>query len=763
MSEEVRAKARDDESRAAATTRPSTEQGDTETVAPAAAPINGAPDAVTAALTYLRRGFSIFPLRPRSKQPAVKIARFLSGEQRMSEDEAREFWTANPEAGIAIVMGAPSGLVAIDCDVRNGADLEAARRDCPTGLIARTGGGGLHLFVRHPGGHVPKGKTARPGVDRQADGSYVVAAPSIHPSGTRYEWESFGGPGELPAWAIEKPVPPAALPQGEPNEPWVANTLAHPEQCERGTQDETLTRLAWWAAGSLDQDIAESILTTWALALWPGNERDPWTPQHVKAKLTSAYEKRAREFVVEGGAGGSMEAAKRPVFSVVSLRDLNAKLSALEYLLRPVWLCEGWVGLGPNLIAGPSHVGKTWLLLDLAVSVSTGRPFLGRYPVERGPVIYVAAEDGEQMLRDRTLAVWAGKIEQEHRTAIRTLQEAASQLEKMSAFPEGGLPGVLNTLSCALSQVQLSTNAATPAGLAQDIRTAIAAEAGMLSSPSEDAQVLVDLRQFGPIPDNLFFYTGGGFRFGSEEWERAFLAAAQAIRPRLVVFDPLKDLVSGKISANWMVEAVEYVSMFRRLRDEFQCASVVVHHSGKDSTRRGTDAAVNANSLFTASFDSRWIIAEAGDRSGVITRRSKLGPPQPRMAYTYTVEPEEDCPTGYVFFELEEMSEREAYERTRPLSERMEVEAQADSRAETIWQVLRDHGPLSETKIEQQLRARHVPIRSGTVGQYLKQLEQGGRVEQEGATRRGGARPWRAVGTSPQASSPAPLETRGEG
>src|SRR5437879_3460240 len=215
MSEEVGANAPNDESPEAATPRPSTNGSSSETIDQTGASVNAN---LGAALSYLRRGWSCFPLVPRTKRPLIKIESFLSGERRLTEDEVRTIWTANPEAGVAIVMGAPSGLDCLDVDPRNGGDLEQTARDCPTGLAAQTGGGGLHLFVRHPGGHVPKGKTSRPGVDRQSDGSYVVAAPSIHPgTGEPYRWLNEGEPGVLPEWAREKP---AAASPSEKAEEW---------------------------------------------------------------------------------------------------------------------------------------------------------------------------------------------------------------------------------------------------------------------------------------------------------------------------------------------------------------------------------------------------------------------------------------------------------------------------------------------------------------------------------------------------------------
>ena len=44
-----------------------------------------------------------------------------------------------------------------------------------------------------------------------------------------------------------------------------------------------------------------------------------------------------------------------------------------------------------NLIVGESQAGKTFLALDLAVAIASGRPFFGQ-PTTRGGVLYIAAE-----------------------------------------------------------------------------------------------------------------------------------------------------------------------------------------------------------------------------------------------------------------------------------------------------------------------------------------------------------------------------------
>jgi hypothetical protein len=53
---------------------------------------------------------------------------------------------------------------------------------------ASTGGGGRHLYFAHPGEMLHNRVGLAPGVDLRGDGGYVVAPPSVHPSGTPYGW-----------------------------------------------------------------------------------------------------------------------------------------------------------------------------------------------------------------------------------------------------------------------------------------------------------------------------------------------------------------------------------------------------------------------------------------------------------------------------------------------------------------------------------------------------------------------------------------------
>ena len=64
-------------------------------------------------MELIDRGWSIIPIRPDTKRPAVQWKEFQN--RQCTEDEASLWWSSN-EYDIAIVTGALSGIVVVDCD-----------------------------------------------------------------------------------------------------------------------------------------------------------------------------------------------------------------------------------------------------------------------------------------------------------------------------------------------------------------------------------------------------------------------------------------------------------------------------------------------------------------------------------------------------------------------------------------------------------------------------------------------------------------------
>jgi len=67
--------------------------------------------------------------------------------------------------------------------------LEATHGKLPDTVTAVTGSGGRHYVFKYPQGRsIPNKTKFAPGLDTRSTGGLIVAAPSIHVSGNRYEW-----------------------------------------------------------------------------------------------------------------------------------------------------------------------------------------------------------------------------------------------------------------------------------------------------------------------------------------------------------------------------------------------------------------------------------------------------------------------------------------------------------------------------------------------------------------------------------------------
>jgi hypothetical protein len=164
-----------------------------------------------AALWYASNGVPVFRLVPKAKDPLEGSHGHLDATTDLAI--VAEWWREMPRANIGIPMRT-ADLVAIDIDPRNGGPAE---RDefirlygpIPDTAEQTTGGGGRHIIFRQPKGNLKLPAMLGPGVDVK-DNGYVVAAPSVHPSGRRYGWDGIEGarallhPADLPAWFLKR-------------------------------------------------------------------------------------------------------------------------------------------------------------------------------------------------------------------------------------------------------------------------------------------------------------------------------------------------------------------------------------------------------------------------------------------------------------------------------------------------------------------------------------------------------------------------------
>jgi len=141
-----------------------------------------------AALAYRQLGLSIIPLpfKARDKKPIIKWKRWQT--ERADEAQIRK-WFGRGQHGLAIITGGVSGLVVIDTDTAE-AEAWAAENLPATPWVVQTAKG-LHRCYRYPDHEIktkirPDSEPGRLGIDIKAEGGYVIAPPSIHPSGVKY-------------------------------------------------------------------------------------------------------------------------------------------------------------------------------------------------------------------------------------------------------------------------------------------------------------------------------------------------------------------------------------------------------------------------------------------------------------------------------------------------------------------------------------------------------------------------------------------------
>ncbi|HZQ49722.1 MAG TPA: AAA family ATPase [Candidatus Dormibacteraeota bacterium] len=84
---------------------------------------------------------------------------------------------------------------------------------------------------------------------------------------------------------------------------------------------------------------------------------------------------------------------------------IDARVLLAAELREPKAVVPGIVHEGLNILAGKPKTGKSWLALDTAVAIASGGRALGRIPVIRGGVLYLALEDTQRRLQERLRAI----------------------------------------------------------------------------------------------------------------------------------------------------------------------------------------------------------------------------------------------------------------------------------------------------------------------------------------------------------------------
>ena len=243
------------------------------------------------------------------------------------------------------------------------------------------------------------------GVDIRGEGGYIVAPPSIHPNGRRYEWEQ--GPSDCEIAEADSRVVNFLL--GPVPAGWEKQTFTAPETIPEGERTSTMIRLIGsLKAKGLDDEAIKA-------AVGAENEKKcapPLTDQELEKTVFPALMRgwQAEKPYTAVCDGGKFRQQKNHSLEMVAMDTAEEK--------APDWLIlEYMPRFQITSLAGDGGSGKTTVWCALAAAVSNGEtPFLLEglgipFKDEPKKVMFFSAEDSFEYTLKRRLRKNGAKLE----------------------------------------------------------------------------------------------------------------------------------------------------------------------------------------------------------------------------------------------------------------------------------------------------------------------------------------------------------------
>lgn len=323
-----------------------------------------------AAKAYVAQGFSVIPINFGTKMPA--ISSWEQFQKRLpSETELRDWFQTSGPKNIAIITGKVSNIVVVDQDGPEGM-RSAHKLGINSAYEAITPSGGKHAYFRHPGFEVRNTIKSLPGIDLRGDGGYVLAAPSVF-NGKRYFWAKRGEmPVYVPLQQEKKILSPAPV--------YTAIT--------QGERHKALVSLA----GSMRRRGMEYASILAALRIENETKCQPplgdYDVSHI-ADSVSKYQPCATNMSI-------CSPVVQPETTTFSVKEIIAAPRSVTWVVDQRIPKESI-----TIIGGMQGLGKTWLLLDLALELQVGKKWLGKHLTQVGKVLYIDEESSVSLLKSR--------------------------------------------------------------------------------------------------------------------------------------------------------------------------------------------------------------------------------------------------------------------------------------------------------------------------------------------------------------------------
>jgi hypothetical protein len=338
----------------------------------------------------------VFPLAPNSKVPPKG---FHFTEEASSDPETIGRWfTDGSDWNIGVLT---DDMIVVDVDNKKGKRGTQSFLDQGYPLdtfVVRTPTAGLHVYYTGPNKALSAGKLGE-GLDIRSYHGYVVGPGSVI-DGVPYTVDCDGpilaAPPELIA-RLDEPrerqaqVPAVVLDQEDAVRRAEAFLLVDAPVAVEGAGGDHATFKV--ACAVKDLGVSEAMAVDLMAEHWNPRCCPPWAPDELAVKVANAY---------AYGQNAPGAHSPRAEFAGVDVPEAPAPVHNAEPGLwfqhgdawsgRVDWLFYGLLEKGGvGLLVGPAQAGKTFVALELARCLATGKPFFGVEPDDRGGTAFLFA------------------------------------------------------------------------------------------------------------------------------------------------------------------------------------------------------------------------------------------------------------------------------------------------------------------------------------------------------------------------------------
>jgi hypothetical protein len=389
---------------------------------------------------YSKIGAALFPIPPGQKNPQGIVTSFAHDHSSDPEQWAK-WQEENPGCNFGIVAG-PSEIIIVDIDIKDGRD---AAWTAWCGLCGEWGidpakyppqvqsaSTGWHCYFQVPA-NVASNNLRQPDalkgrINIRAGNGYTVAAGSTfegRPYALLNDAKPYTAPDALVDHCLRKTGPVASVAKVGTRD--MGDTAALLKWLTE--HDAFVDRQDWINAGfALRLEFGDAGLELWKLChnetvteaaeatAWQSFDTEP-TPKSITLNtiLATAHKlgwhgniRRSVDKIFEGVAANVQSppiVPERSPQKAAFTPLVQSGAALLKKAFHPVsYVVLGYFAEGCTVLASKPKMGKSWLMLDVALAVATGGTVLGK-TAEQGNALYIGLEDNERRLKSRIIKI----------------------------------------------------------------------------------------------------------------------------------------------------------------------------------------------------------------------------------------------------------------------------------------------------------------------------------------------------------------------